>query len=602
MQPDRYSAAASTGAVVVFVDMSKQDCRRSLVPIRTSVFCSVLQGFQLLPMAQVTEVNVPLIGAIDQGTSSTRFVLFRSDTFLPVASAYHETKLVLPKSDWYEIDAHQILHDALECIETACAKVANPDLRAIGITNQRETIVLWDKETGKAFYNAIVWCDNRTEERAEHLNRSLPGSVKRKVTRKSGLPIHPYFSALKIRWLLENVRGVAEAVQQERCLAGTIDCWLIWNLTGGPRNGVHATDVTNASRTLLMNLHTLKWDSYLLNLFDIPVHILPEIKSCSELYGHVKLDIAAKGIPIYGCLGDQQAALVGQQCYKPGDVKCTYGTGGFILCNTGEVPVSSRHGLLTTVAYQVGPNNPPCYALEGSVAVAGGLMRWLQDNLGVIKSVDEIEELASSVPNTAGVYIVPAFAGLYAPYWDPSARGIICGLTQAATKAHLVRASLESVCFQTYDIMIAMQVDYPKAHLKRLRVDGKMVKDNLFLQLQSDIAFTTVVRSKLVEGTALGAALMAASGADLYNFKKSDLAELWNKHNEHFEPKIKSEERDKRLHLWKKAVEKAMGWIDESKVEVSDLIMNNLFSPCLIGIAAGISAICFLHFGSRKCR
>ncbi|XP_040888494.1 glycerol kinase-like isoform X2 [Toxotes jaculatrix] len=504
----------------------------------------------------------PLVAAIDQGTSSTRFLVFNSKTAELLSHHQVEIKQSFPKEGWVEEDPKEILQSVYECMERTCEKLTQlnidiSNIKAIGVTNQRETTLVWDKETGEPLYNAIVWLDLRTQSTVERLINKTPGRNKNHLKHKTGLPISTYFSAVKLRWLMDNVDEVHEAVVSHRAMFGTVDSWLIWCLTGGKSGGVHCTDVTNASRTMLFNIHTMDWDPELCKYFGIPMEILPRVRSSSEIYGLMKSG-ALSGIPISGCLGDQSAALVGQMCFQDGQAKNTYGTGCFLLRNTGAKPVMSDHGLLTTVAYKLGRDKPACYALEGSVAIAGAVVRWLQDNLGIIGSSEELEKLAASVGTSYGCYFVPAFSGLYAPYWEPSARGIICGLTQFTNKSHLAFAALEAVCFQTREILDAMNQD-SGIPLTQLQVDGGMTSNRLLMQLQADILCIPVVKPSMPETTALGAAMAAgaAEGVSVWSLNPEDLSEVTS---EKFEPQINPEESEFRYARWKKAVQKSMNW------------------------------------------
>uniref|UniRef100_A0A673BWZ7 glycerol kinase n=1 Tax=Sphaeramia orbicularis TaxID=375764 RepID=A0A673BWZ7_9TELE len=531
----------------------------------------------------------PLVAAIDQGTSSTRFLVFNSKTSELLSHHQVEIKQSFPKEGWVEEDPKEILQSVYECMERTCEKLTQlnidiSNIKAIGVTNQRETTIVWDKETGEPLYNAIgkvlqvcsavllsiitqlfsvsvaehlLWLDLRTQSTVEHLINKTPGRNKNHLKHKTGLPISTYFSAVKLRWLMDNVDEVREAVVSHRAMFGTVDSWLIWCLTGGKSGGVHCTDVTNASRTMLFNIHTMDWDPELCKYFGIPMEVLPRVRSSSEIYGLMKSG-ALSGIPISGCLGDQSAALVGQMCFQDGQAKNTYGTGCFLLRNTGSKPVMSDHGLLTTVAYKLGRDKPACYALEGSVAIAGAVVRWLQDNLGIIGSSEELEKLAASVGTSYGCYFVPAFSGLYAPYWEPSARGIICGLTQFTNKSHLAFAALEAVCFQTREIMDAMNQD-SGIPLTQLQVDGGMTSNRLLMQLQADILCIPVVKPSMPETTALGAAMAAgaAEGVSVWSLNPEDLSEVTS---EKFEPQINTEESEFRYARWKKAVQKSMNW------------------------------------------
>lgn len=504
----------------------------------------------------------PLVAAIDQGTSSTRFLVFNSKTAELLSHHQVEIKQSFPKEGWVEEDPKEILQSVYECMERTCEKLTQlnidvSNIKAIGVTNQRETTLVWDKETGEPLYNAIVWLDLRTQSTVERLINKTPGRNKNHLRHKTGLPISTYFSAVKLRWLMDNVDEVHNAVVSHRAMFGTVDSWLIWCLTGGKSGGVHCTDVTNASRTMLFNIHTMDWDPELCKYFGIPMEILPRVRSSSEIYGLMKSG-ALSGIPISGCLGDQSAALVGQMCFQDGQAKNTYGTGCFLLRNTGSKPVMSDHGLLTTVAYKLGRDKPACYALEGSVAIAGAVVRWLQDNLGIIGSSKELEKLAASVGTSYGCYFVPAFSGLYAPYWEPSARGIICGLTQFTNKSHVAFAALEAVCFQTREILDAMNQD-SGIPLTQLQVDGGMTSNKLLMQLQADILCIPVVKPSMPETTALGAAMAAgaAEGVSVWSLNPEDLSEVTS---EKFDPQINPEESELRYARWKKAVEKSKNW------------------------------------------
>nr|XP_028583283.1 glycerol kinase isoform X4 [Podarcis muralis] len=510
----------------------------------------------------------PLVGAIDQGTSSTRFLVFNAKT--AELLSYHQVEIQqkFPKEGWVEQDPKEILQSVYECVEKTCEKLKqlNVDIasiKAVGVCNQRETTVVWDKRTGEPLYNALVWLDLRTQSTVERLLKKIPGHNKSFFKNKTGLPLSTYFSAVKLCWLLDNVKEVRQAVQERRALFGTIDTWLIWSLTGGKNGGVHCTDVTNASRTMLFNIHSLEWDTELCKFFGIPMEILPKVRSSSEIYGLMKISLtlssgALTGVPISGCLGDQSAALVGQMCFKDGQAKNTYGTGCFLLCNTGQKPAISEHGLLTTVAYKMGRDKPVYYALEGSVAIAGAVVRWLRDNLGIAKSSSEVEKLAAEVGTSYGCYFVPAFSGLYAPYWEPSARGIICGLTQFTNKNHIAFAALEAVCFQTREILDAMNKDCG-IPLRQLQVDGGMTNNKILMQLQADILCIPVVKPSMPETTALGAAMAAgaAEGVGVWSLNPADFTAVTS---ERFEPQINPEESEYRYTRWKKAVQKSMGW------------------------------------------
>ncbi|KAM5238791.1 glycerol kinase-like [Ctenodactylus gundi] len=524
----------------------------------------------------------PLVGAVDQGTSSTRFLVFNSETAELLSYHQVEIKQVFPREGWVEQDPKEILLSVRECIQKACEKLVQlnidiSNIKAVGVTNQRETTVVWDKLTGEPLYNAVVWLDLRTQSTVEKLRKLIPGS-NNFIKLKTGLPLSTYFSAVKLRWLLDNVKTVQKAVQGHRALFGTIDSWLIWSLTGGLNGGVHCTDVTNASRTMLFNIHSLTWDEELCEFFGIPKDILPHVRSSSEIYGLMRSG-TLEGVPISGCLGDQSAALVGQMCFQDGQAKTTYGTGCFLLCNTGPKCVFSEHGLLTTVAYKLGREKPVHYALEGSVAIAGAAVRWLRDNLGIIKTSEEIEKLASEAGSSYDCCFVPAFSGLYAPYWDPTARGVICGLTQFTNKCHLAFAVLEAVCFQTREILDAMNHDCG-IPLRHLQVDGGMTQNKILMQLQADILCIPVVRPFMPETTALGAAMAAgaAEGIGVWSLEPEHLPAV---SAERFEPQIKAHESDIRYSTWKKAVSKARGWITTQSPESGD---SSVFSSLPLGV------------------
>lgn len=495
------------------------------------------------------------VGAIDQGTTSTRFTVFdRSGR--AVATAQKEHEQIYPQPGWVEHDAEEIWRRTQDVItETMQQRSLHArDIAAIGIANQRETTVVWNRKTGKPVANALVWQDTRVSEYVSELARD--GGPDR-FRLKTGLPLATYFSGLKIRWLLEHVPGVREQAEKGNVLFGNVDTFLLWNLTGGPDAGVHVTDVTNASRTQLMNLATLSWDKQLLNEFGVPEAMLPEIRSSSETYGLVVHD-AIKDVPIAGILGDQQAALVGQSCFAPGEAKNTYGTGCFLLMNTGPRAVQSTCGLLTTVAYRLG-EQPANYALEGSIAITGALVQWMRDNLGLIQTSSQIEELARTVDDNGGVYFVPAFSGLYAPHWKHDARGVIAGLTRYATKAHLARAVLEATAFQTREVLEAMEKDSGIA-LNVLRTDGGMVANDLLMQFQADILDRPVVRPLVTETTSLGASY--AAGLAVGFFKDlDDLRSHWSA--EHiWKPNMEKRKREELYRLWKKAVSRSMDWLD----------------------------------------
>lgn len=494
------------------------------------------------------------IGSLDQGTSSTRFMIFDAEGKV-VGQHQMEHRQILPQAGWVEHDAAEIWDRTKEVISGALkqADILGSDLAAIGITNQRETTVAWDIASGRPLHNAIVWQDTRT---ADYLD-GFSLTVKDAITFKTGLAIAPYFSGSKMHWLIENSEAVRQAIAAGTARFGTIDSWLLWNLSGGTQGGVHFTDVTNASRTLLMNLETLQWDDELLGYFDIPRSVLPEIKSSSEKYAatdpHGPLGSA---VPIAGILGDQHAAMVGQVCFERGESKTTYGTGNFALLNTGTEIVRSKNGLLSTVCYKFG-DQPAMYALEGSVAVTGSAIQWLRDQLGIITNAAETEALASSVTDTAGVYFVPAFSGLFAPYWRSDARGVIVGLTRAATKAHLARAALEAICYQTRDVMDAMVAD-SGVPMTEMRVDGGITANALCMQMQADIMGIDITRPLITETTALGAAYAAGLAVGFWK-DTEELKKQW-KQSRRWHATTSSDQREVGYSGWKKAIERTLNW------------------------------------------
>ena len=496
------------------------------------------------------------VGAIDQGTTSTRFIVF-SRSGQTVAAAQKEHEQIYPKPGWVEHNPQEIWARTQEVIDEAMQSkgLKASDLVAVGITNQRETTVMWNRKTGQVVYNAIVWQDTRVSAYVEEISKS--GGQDR-LRAKTGLPLATYFSGLKIRWILENIPGVRALAESGEVIFGNLDTFLLWNLTGGTTGGIHVTDVTNASRTQLMNLETLAWDEEILHLFGIPPALLPRIVSSSEVYGHVAAG-SLSGIPLAGDLGDQQAALVGQTCFEPGQAKNTYGTGCFLLLNTGRKPVQSKFGLLTTVGYQFG-KYPAHFALEGSVAITGALVQWLRDNLNLISSSAEIETLARQVDDNGGVYFVPAFSGLYAPYWKSSARGVICGLTRYANKAHMARAVLEATAFQTREVVEAMEKD-SGIPLDVLRSDGGMVENDLLMQFQADILDRPVVRPAIKETTALGAVYAAGLAVGFFR-DLDDLRAQWSV-DKTWNPNMRAEKREHMYHLWKKAVTRAFDWVED---------------------------------------
>ena len=490
--------------------------------------------------------------AVDQGTTSTRFMVFdHGGQVVSVDQKEHEQ--IYPKPGWVEHDAMEIWQRTQEVIRAGLDKVKASDIAAVGVTNQRETTVVWDRTTGRPVYNAIVWQDTRTDQIVNEFARD--GGQDR-LRDKVGLPLATYFSGPKVKWMLENVDGARAKAEAGDLLFGNIDTWCIWNLTGGPSGGVHVTDVSNASRTMLMNLQTLDWDDEILRLMGIPRSMLPQIKASSEVYGKATGDLA--GIPVAGDLGDQQAALFGQTCFSAGEAKNTYGTGCFMLLNTGTKVVPSKSGLLTTLGYKIG-NQPAVYALEGSIAITGALVQWLRDNIGLIKTAPEIEQLAATVENNGGVYFVPAFSGLFAPYWKNEARGVIAGLTRYVTKGHIARATLEATAWQTREVLDAMNSD-SGVDLTALKVDGGMVYNELLMQFQSDVLGVPVIRPKVAETTALGAAYAAGLAVGFWNAVE-DLRANWAKDKE-WQPKMDAAEREKEYRFWKKAVTRTFDWVE----------------------------------------
>ena len=498
------------------------------------------------------------VGAIDQGTTSTRFILF-DHTGKIIASHQLEHKQFYPKPGWVEHDPLEIWENTKKVISNTLTKasIKAGEIAALGITNQRETTVLWNPKTGIPYYNAIVWQDTRTDAICRELATKYGDDFFR---HKTGLPPVTYFSAPKIKWLLDNVSGLKKAVQKGELLFGTIDSWLIWNLTGGQKGGIHITDVTNASRTMLMNLETLNWNPELLKIMGIPQNILPQIRpsSDSKIYGFTKeKGPFADKIPVCGCLGDQQAALFGQNCTSKGEAKNTYGTGCFLLVNTGQKIVRSHHGLLTTVACKIGKETAK-YALEGSVAMAGSLVQWFRYNFGLITELAEIETLASGVKDNGGLYFVPAFSGLFAPHWNNNARGVMIGLTHYINKKHIARAILEATAFQTREVFEAMQKD-SGLQLKKLKVDGGMTTNNLLMQFQSDILNVEIIRPIITETTALGAAYAAGLAVEFWK-DLDDLAKNWQADNI-WTPSMKEKTRQAEYSKWKKAVERCKDWL-----------------------------------------
>jgi glycerol kinase len=487
------------------------------------------------------------VGAIDQGTTSTRFIVFDRRGEI-IASAQREHAQIFPQPGWVEHDPLEIWSNTLAVIATAMsnAGIERADLAAVGLTNQRETAIVWDRRTGRPLHNALVWQDTRVDDLVAAYARA--GGPDR-FREQTGLPLASYFSALKLKWLLNHVDGARELAEAGDALFGTVDSWLAWNLTGGPDQGLHITDVTNASRTQLMHLGTVQWDPRLLADFDVPQAALPRIVSSSDVYGEITAKVLG-GVRLAGILGDQQAALVGQTCFQPGEAKNTYGTGCFLLMNTGEKPIASKAGLITTVAYRFG-SEQPCFALEGSIAIAGALVHWLRDNLQLIQSSADIEALAREVEDNGDVYFVPAFSGLYAPHWKPSARGIVAGLTRYANRGHLARAALEATAYQTRDVVAAMEQDSGIA-IKELRVDGGMIVNELLMQFQADILDVDVVRPRIAETTALGAAYAAGLAVDYWR-GRDDLSGNWGV-EKRWKPGMPRERRAQLYRAWQKAV------------------------------------------------
>ncbi len=498
-----------------------------------------------------------LIGAIDQGTTSSRFMLF-DHAGQEIGKDQIEHEQILPKAGWVEHDPVEIWERTRSVIENVMSEhgLSASDLTALGITNQRETTVVWNRKTGTPYCNALVWQDTRTDR----IINALDESVTETIRRKTGLPPSPYFSGGKIKWILENVDGVRKDAEAGDAIFGTTDAWLVWNLTGGPKGGVHITDVTNASRTMLMDLETLDWDEELLGFFGIPAAMLPEIKPSSfkDGYGEVTEPAGIAGVPLTGILGDQQAAMAGQVCFAPGEAKNTYGTGNFLLINTGTELVRSEHGLITTVCYKFG-DDAPVYALEGSIAVTGSAVQWLRDQLGIISAAPDIEGLAAEVEDNGGVYFVPAFSGLFAPYWRSDARGVIVGLSRYNTKAHVARATLESICYQSRDVSEAMEAD-SDVHVEVLKVDGGVTANELCMQMQSDILGVDVSRPEVAETTALGAAY--AAGLAVGFWKSTDeLRDNWNE-SKRWTPNWSDDQRAEGYSGWKKAVDRTLGWVE----------------------------------------
>ena len=499
------------------------------------------------------------VGAVDQGTTSTRFMIF-DHSGNEVGRHQLEHEQILPQAGWVEHNPVEIWERTSAVIKTALGNhhLAASDLAALGVTNQRETTVVWNRKTGRPYYNAIVWQDTRTDRIASALDREGKGDV---IRRKAGLPPATYFSGGKIQWILENVDGVREAAESGDAIFGNTDSWVLWNLTGGTDGGSHVTDVTNASRTMLMDLESLQWDDELLSFFNIPRQMLPEIRPSSDpnTYGTTSASGPLGGdVPLTGDLGDQQAATVGQVCFAPGEAKNTYGTGNFMLLNTGTELVRSKAGLLTTVCYQLG-DEPAVYALEGSIAVTGSAVQWLRDQLGIISGAAQSEALAGQVEDTGGVYFVPAFSGLFAPYWRSDARGAIVGLSRFNTNAHLARATLEAICYQSRDVSEAMEKD-SGVHLDVLKVDGGVTANDLCMQLQANILGVPVSKPVVAETTALGAAYAAGLAVGFWS-TTDELRENWNE-DKRWQPEWSEEQRENGYKGWKKAVERTLDWVD----------------------------------------
>jgi glycerol kinase len=492
--------------------------------------------------------------AIDQGTTSTRFMIFdHSGQVVGLDQREHEQ--IYPKPGWVEHDPEEINLRTQQVIEAGLQKagISAGDLSAVGVTNQRETTIVWDKATGKAVYNAIVWQDTRTDQICNEL---MKDGGQDRFRGKTGLPIATYFSGPKIAWILDNVSGARERAEAGELLFGNIDTWVIWNITGGSDGGVHVTDVTNASRTMLMNLETLEWDDEILGIIGVPKAMLPEIKASSEVYGEARGGL--NGIPVAGDLGDQQAALFGQTCFSVGEAKNTYGTGNFLVLNTGNEPVQSKSGLITGLAYKIG-DQPATYMLEGSIAITGALVQWLRDNLGMITSAPEVEALAKTVEDNGGVYIVPAFSGLFAPYWRSDARGVIAGLTRYVNRGHIARAALEATAWQSKEVVDAMNAD-SGVDLTSLKVDGGMVHNDLLMQFQADVLGVPVIRPTVAETTSLGAAYAAGLATGFWS-EIEDLRANWGKDKE-WTPQMEEADREKGYRFWKKAVTKTFDWVE----------------------------------------
>ena len=499
------------------------------------------------------------VAALDQATTGTRFMVFDHEgRVVAVDQAAHDQ--LYPRPGWVEHDPVQIWERARQVIRGGLAKAGlEPrDLAAVGVSNQRETTVLWDRSTGEPIYNALVWQDARTDRLCRQLARD--GGQDR-FRERTGLPLATYFSGPKITWLLDHVPGARERAERGELLFGNIDTWLIWNLTGGPDGGVHVTDVTNASRTLLMDLGTLTWDDGILDVLRVPRGILPEIRSSSEVYGTATAELA--GVPVAAALGDQQAAMFGQACFSPGEAKNTYRTGNFLLMNTGTEPIPSKSGLLSTVGYRIG-DDPAVYCLEGAIAITGELVQWLCESLGLVRSVPEVEQLARTVEDSGGCYFVPAFSGLFAPYWRSDARGVIAGLTRYVNRGHIARAALEAIAYQTKEVVDAMNAD-SGVPLTALKVDGDMVGNELLMQFQADVLNVPVIRPTVRETTSLGAAYAAGLAVGFWE-EVYELRANWGKDRE-WVPTLSGEERERGYHFWKKAVRRTFDWAEPADGE-----------------------------------
>ncbi|KAI0343003.1 glycerol kinase [Trametopsis cervina] len=520
------------------------------------------------------------VGSLDCGTTSTRFMVF--DRYANIVASHQiEFPQYYPEPGWHEHDLDQIMESCDACIDQACVELqklgwTKESVKVIGITNQRETAVVWSRKTGKPLARAIVWDDARTRDLVAHSEKKLreegieyDGKVQKgddavaALRALTGLTLSTYFSALKVRWMLDHWPDVRKAHEADDLMFGTVESWILYRLTGGVQGGVHVTDVTNASRTLLLNIKTLQFDPVLVKFFGFRESILPKVASSSEVYGHIAHG-SLKGVPIGGLAGDQQAALVGNKCLTPGEAKCTYGTGAFLLFCTGTEAVSSQHGLLTTVAYQNGPNSKPVYCLEGSIGVAGSAIKWLRDSMGMFESAAEVNTLSAKVTNTGGLYFVTAFGGLFAPYWDPSASGMIIGMSSYTTPAHLARATLEANAYMTRALLNSMKSD-TGIDLKELKVDGGMTNGDMVMTILADLAGTNVVRPEMRESTALGSALLAGSAVKLFGWdigRPETLHEVNTTGSQTFKPQISQEERDKKWRGWQRAVERSRGWTE----------------------------------------